>query len=71
MDFIEGLPLSNGFSIIFMVVDRLFKYSHFMALKHPFIVVTVAQTLFDNVFKSHGMPANIVSDRGLVFLNHF
>lgn len=66
MDFIEGLPLSHDFSVIFVVVDRLSKYSNFMALKHP-----LAQTFFGNVFQLHSMPTNIVFDRGLVFFNHF
>lgn len=59
--FIEGIPLSNGYSVIMVVVDRLLKYSHFMALKHPFTSVKVAITLFENFLKLHGKPANIVN----------
>jgi hypothetical protein len=33
MDFIEGLPMSNGKDKIFVVVDRLTKYAHFMAAR--------------------------------------
>ena len=36
MDFIEGLPSSNGYTAIMVVVNRLTKYAHFVALKHPF-----------------------------------
>jgi hypothetical protein len=42
MDFIEGLPKSNVFSVIMVVVDKLTKYAHFVPLKHPFLAPQVA-----------------------------
>lgn len=54
-----------------MVVDRLSKYAHFMALSHPYTVAAVAQLFVDCVFKLHGMPSSIVGDRDPVFLRAF
>ena len=67
MDFIEGLPLSSRKSVIFVVVDRLTKYSHFMGLKHPYTATVVAQVFVDNVFKLYGLLGVIVSDRDPIF----
>jgi hypothetical protein len=71
MDFTTGLPKSGNKSVIMVVVDRLFKYAHFCALSHPFTASTVAQIFMDQVFKLHGMPHSIVSDRDPTFTSNF
>ena len=71
MDFIIGLPKSRNKSVIMVVFDRLSKYTHFCTLQHPFTTSTVAQIFMDQVFKLHGMPHSIVSDRNPTFTSNF
>jgi hypothetical protein len=67
MDFIEGLLKSNNKNVILVVVDRLTKYSHFIPLSHPFPAQTMAQLFMDNIFKLHGPPVAILTDRDRIF----
>ena len=67
MDFIDGLPISHGKTTIFVVVDRLSKYAHFVPISHPYTAVGVAQVFFEQIFRLHGMPQSIVCDRDVAF----
>ena len=71
MNFIEGLPMSKGYSVVMVVLDRLSKYNHFIHMAHPYIVATIARAFMDNIFKPHGIPHNIVSDRDAIFTSKF
>ncbi|CAJ2661993.1 unnamed protein product [Trifolium pratense] len=71
MDFITSLPLSFGYTTIMVVVDRLTKYAHFIAMKTDYTSKSVAEAFMHNVVKLHGMPKSIVSDRDKVFTSTF
>ncbi|WVY97031.1 hypothetical protein V8G54_029182 [Vigna mungo] len=71
MDFIGGLPKVQGKDTTFVVVDRLTKYAHFLALAHPFTVAEVAQLFIKEIVRLHGFPSTIVSDRDKTFLSNF
>lgn len=67
LDFVEGLPKSNRFYTIMVVVDKFSKYGHFIPLAHPFTALLVAQAFMDNIYKLHGLPEHIISDRDRIF----
>ena len=73
MDFITGLPESNGYTQIWVVVDRLTKMAHFipMVTGEKSRARDLAITFAREVWRLHGLPADIVLDRGSVFISGF
>jgi hypothetical protein len=72
MDFITGLPKSkHGHNAIWVVVDRLSKCAHFAPTTTNADAYEVAVLMRDKVWKYHGFPEAIVSDRDPRFVNNF
>jgi hypothetical protein len=71
MDFIVELPLSGEWDAIFVCVDRLTKMAHFIPTTTRITAEGTAQLYYQHVWKHHGLPSNIVSDRGSQFISHF
>ncbi|XP_029292890.1 uncharacterized protein LOC115011797 [Cottoperca gobio] len=69
MDFVTGLPISEGQSTILTVVDRFSKMAHFIALPKLPSAKETAEVLLSQVFRIHGFPRDVVSDRGPQFVS--
>ncbi|XP_054645991.1 uncharacterized protein LOC129188890 [Dunckerocampus dactyliophorus] len=67
LDFITGLPASRGNTTVLNIVDRFSKMAHFIALPGLPTSLDTARLLVRHIFRIHGIPTNIVSDRGPQF----
>lgn len=71
-DFIVQLPKTkDGYDAITTWVDRLTRRVHFLKCKTSDTAVNVADAFFANIFKLHGLPDSIVSDRDSKFTSAF
>jgi hypothetical protein len=71
MDFITKLPVLGGFDSIMVVKDLLSKVTHFIPFKETYTAEKLAQIFRSQIFKLHGMPEKIISDRGSTFVSEF
>lgn len=67
IDLITQLPESDGYNAICVIVDRLTKRAHFFPITNEFSARDLAQILYDRVYPLHGLPLQIISDRGTQF----
>ena len=72
MDFVVGLPRApRGYDAIWVIVDRLTKSTHFLAIRNNFFLNRLAELYVDEIVKLHGVPVSIVSDRDPKFMSRF
>ena len=67
MDFVTGLPWSNGCDAIWVVVDRLTKERHLIACRTDIDAKELSSLFITHIFRLHGLPLTIISDRGPQF----
>jgi len=66
-DFITKLPLAQGYNAILVVCDHFSKMAYFIATTEKTSVEGLAKLFRDHVWKLHGLPESIISDRGVQF----
>jgi len=62
---LSRLPLAQGYDAILVVCDRFSKMVHFIATTEKMSAEGLARLFWDHVWKLHGLPESIVSDRGV------
>ena len=72
MDFAVGLPRTQGgYDSIWVIVDRLTKSAHFLAVKTTYKASHLARLFIAEIVRLHGIPSSIVSDRDPKFTSRF
>jgi hypothetical protein len=71
LDFITNLPPSEGFDTILTVVDRFTKMTHFIPCMKTINSEETTNMVMREVFRHHGLPDNIIGDRGPLFISKF
>jgi hypothetical protein len=71
MDVVTGLPNSSGHDAIWVVVDRLTKMRHLVPCSTTIDAEGLANLFMTHIFRLHGLPDTIVSDRGPQFASIF
>jgi len=64
VDFIMKLLVVAGKDVVLVVCDRLSKMMYFVATTEGMSVEGLTRLFQNNVWKLHGLPESVVSDRG-------
>ena len=72
IDFVVSLPVTRrGYDAVMVVIDRYSKRAHFIPTKTTASAPTTAQLFYENIWKLHGLPIKIISDRDSKFTSDF
>jgi len=71
MDFITGLPLSHGHSVILVIINPLSKFAYFSPLTSYFSAPKVIEVFLKTIMSAHDIPQTSVSYHDKIFTNKF
>ncbi len=72
LDFVTGLPPSNGYNTMLMVINQLTKERYYIPCttdKNGTTAEATAYLLLNNIWKLHGLLLSLTSDRGPQFIS--
>ncbi|GJX88575.1 putative reverse transcriptase domain-containing protein [Tanacetum coccineum] len=72
MDLVTRLPKSSsGYDVIWVIVDRLTKFAHFLPFCKDFKMERLARIYINEIVARHDVPMSIISDRDGRFTSQF
>ncbi|MCO5555599.1 hypothetical protein L7F22_009144 [Adiantum nelumboides] len=71
MDVVIGLPTVAGYDSVSVVVDMLTKVAHLMPVKTTYTAFDISRVFIKEIFRFHGLPKRIVSNRDTEFTSKF
>lgn len=71
MDFNEGLPESEGKEVIYFCGGHTYQVLPFCRVSHPYTAYSMSRIFMDHIYKLHGLPESIISDRDSISLSNF
>ena len=72
MDFVSAFPLTQRkHDSVWVIIHRLTKSAHFIPVRIDYSMDWLAELYVDEIFKLHGVPLSIVSDRDPRFMSRF
>ena len=71
MDFVTGLPKSQGYNSIYVVIDMLTKLVHLFLVRKEASAKDIAHVFMKGVFMYHGLPCRVIFDQDTKFASIF
>jgi hypothetical protein len=72
LDFITGFPKTQKQNdSIMVVIDKLSKSAHFIPVKSTFKAINIIEIFMKEIFRLHGVPKMVISDRDVKFTSTF
>ncbi|GKB18995.1 putative reverse transcriptase domain-containing protein [Tanacetum coccineum] len=72
MAFVTKLPrTSSGHDTIWVIVDRLTKFAHFLPMREDYKMDRLARLYLNEIVARHGVPISIILDRDSRFTSRF
>ena len=69
VDLMGPLPESQGYGMVMVVADRFLKYTYFLPTNTTITSKGIAKLFINHVFRDHGFPIKVISDRGTQFVS--